>query len=295
MMFSLNNHQEIAAETKSTPGKSQPKGVNLRKSFHKRTNLLGLWLFLLLNIGGLGLVLVIQLVSLVYTGRIANKPEAVLVEKADGRAVLVDAIPSYHRTPKAIQRFTSDILTAMFTITPLSQSTQPFEQTGAPDPGIKVAQVSGTGNDRVSVNAYVAVLAAVSPEFRDAFLAKLASITPSSAFNGNTQVLFKLDFLGEPIPVEGKPGEWTITVVGARYIVAGDSSPQTVLKSLASQPFRQVFYLKSVTPQFDPLPNIATDLQKSIFSITQVGLQITKMIPLDTSTPQGGDFLELPN
>ena len=298
MMFSLkfafkkNNHHDIPSfsETKSNQGKGHKNVTNLRKSFDKRTNLLGLWVFLLLNIGGLGLVLVIQLISLVYTGRIANKPEAVLVEKSDGRGLLVEAIPSYHRTPKAIQRFTSDFLTAIFTITPISQPTRPSEKAGKLAPGIKVPNFSGTGNDLVTANAYVAVLGAVSPEFRDAFLTKLASITPTSAFNGNTQVFFKLDFLGEPLPVEGKKGEWTITVVGARYIVEGDSlrSPKTVLKSLESQPFRQVFYLKSVTPQFDPLPNISTDLQKSIFSITQIGLQITKMIPLDADTPQGG-------
>ena len=297
MMFSGNNQSKSTTSSvnQATQGKNSKKVTNLAKYFTKRTNLLGLWVFLLVNIGALGLVFVIQLVSLVYTGRIANKPEAVLVEKADGRAFLVEAIPSDQRSPKAIQRFTSDILSAIFTITPISP--QQGEKIGELDPGIKVAQVAGSGNDRVSTNAYVAVLAAVSPDFRDAFLAKLAAITPTGAFNGQTQVLFKVDFLGKPLPVEGKPGEWTITVVGARYILVGDSlrSAKTVLTNLESQPFRQVVYLQSVTPQFDPLPQISTDLQKSIFRITQIGLQITKMVPLDASTPRGGDFLELPN
>jgi hypothetical protein len=97
------------------------------------------------------------------------------------------------------------------------------------------------------------------------------------------------------MPIEGKPGQWTVTVVGARYLLDGDltrsSSP---LAQIEPQPFRQVLYLQSVNPQFDPLPDISSELQKEIFEITAIGLRIVKMAPLDTTVPRGGDFLELP-
>lgn len=281
--------QKLSPSEPETTG--QRALARLRGSFGKRNNLLGLWLFLLVNVGALGIVFLLQLVLLVQSGRIANKPAAVLVETSDGTGFLVDAIPASQRTPRAIQRFTSDILSALFTVSPIVAPGQPFEEQKLHG-GVRVQKQGESGNDRVSATAYVAAVAAVSPEFRDAFLNKLASITPPSAFSGDTQILFKLDFLGEPRPVGGNPGQWTITVIGARYIVEG--SQGNMLTSLEPQPFRQVIYLEAVAPQFDPIPEVSTDLQKSVAAITSTGLRITKMVPVDTSTPQGGDFLEIP-
>lgn len=285
-----------------TPGTPPPESgrsralKRLRSSFDKRTQVLGIWLFLLCNVGALGIVFLLQMVLLVQAGRIANKPEAVLVEQSDGTGFLVDAIPSSQRTPRALQRFTADILTALFAVSPIVEPAgEPFEKAQV-HAGIRVPK-DGTperGNDRVTANAYVAAVAAISPDFRDAFLAKLAALTPAGAFNGSTQVLFKLDYLGEPRPVEGKPGQWTITAIGARYIVEGGKTAGTTATSLQPEAFRQVVYLESVAPQFDPLEEISTDLQKAVFSIARTGLRIVKMVPLDTTAPQGGDFLELP-
>lgn len=159
--------------------------VKVRKSLDKHSNLWGIWAFLVLNLGGLGLVFILLVVNLLHTGRIANKPEAVLVEKSDGTGFLVDAIPASQRTPVALQRFTSDILTALFTVSPVVEGGQPkYPQ------GIKVPnQGDEGGNKRITVNAYAAAIAAISPEFRDAFLTKLAQITPQTAFTGNTQVI----------------------------------------------------------------------------------------------------------
>ena len=259
--------------------------AKVRQSFEKHSNLWGIWLFLVLNLGGLGLVFVLVVVNLLHTGRIANKPEAVLVEKSDGTGFLVDAIPASQRTPVALQRFTSDILTALFTVSPVVEGGQPkYPQ------GIQVPNQEG-GNKRITVNAYAATIAAISPDFRDAFLSKLAQITPQTAFTGNTQVILKLDFLGEPIPLEGEPGKWTVTVVGSRYVISGDS---TSLSGLKPESLRQVVYLESVPPQFPALENLSTELQEDIWAITRIGLRIAKMVPLEASAPQGGDFLELP-
>lgn len=286
----------------SSPDRSSASVGHIRKSFEKRTNLLGLWAFLLLNLGVLTLVFGSNLIVLVQAGRIANKPGAVLVEQSDGRGFLVDAIPSSERTPKAIQRFTSDILTAIFTAAPIPASN--FSSGGLQsgksfDEGIRVPRAKdSSGGDKVTLNAYVAVMAAIAPEFRDAFLSQLATITPGSVFNGNTQIFFKIDFIGEPMPIEGKPGQWTVTVVGARYLIDGNNSSSSgssgSLSAIEPQPFRQVLYLESVNPQFSPLPDISMGLQKEIFKITEIGLRIIKMAPLDTTVPRGGDFLELP-
>ncbi len=273
--------------TKGTRGLSK-----IKTSLTKRQNLLGLWVFLVLNAGGLGLVFLLQLVQLVQIGRVANKPPATLVEKSDGTGFLADAIPASQRTPKALQRFTSDILTALFTVTPLIQGEGGLSTTSEIDPGIAISRSGGKGNTKVTVNAYVAAVAAIAPGFRDEFLEKLAEITPSTAFSGLTQVFFKIDFLGEPRPIEGQPDEWTITVVGTRYIIE-DQGGQT-RRSPEPQPLRQVIYLKSVAPQFNPLPDISTDIQRQIGSISAIGLRITKMVPIDSTNPQGGDYLELP-
>ena len=271
--------------TRQEKSKNSQTLAKVRQSFDKHSNLWGIWGFLVLNLGGLGLVFVLLVVNLLHTGRIANKPEAVLVEKSDGTGFLVDAIPASQRTPMAIQRFTSDILTALFTVSPLVEGGQPkYLQ------GIKVPNREG-GNKRITVNAYAATIAAISPDFRDAFLSKLAQITPQTAFTGNTQVILKLDFLGEPIPLEGEPGKWTVTVVGSRYVISDNS---TSLSGLKPESLRQVIYLESVPPQFPTLENMSTELQQDIWAITRIGLRITKMVPLDASAPQGGDFLELP-
>lgn len=299
-MFKLFGHKNDNVSN-SNADRSQISLQHIRKSFEKRTNLLGLWAFLLLNLGVLALVFGSNLIVLVQAGRIANKPGAILVEQSDGTGFLVDAIPATQRTPKAIQRFTSDILTAMFTAAPIlpNQSSSQrlgFESKGQLEMGIRVPKSGNSeGGDRVTVSAYVVVMGAIAPEFRDAFLSRLATITPQGVFTGNTQILFKIDFIGEPIPIEGKPGQWTVTVVGARYILDGDlASSSNPLSQIEPQPFRQVLYLQSVNPQFEPLPDISTELQKEIFEITAIGLRIVKMAPIDTTIPRGGDFLELP-
>ncbi|MDV3002839.1 MAG: hypothetical protein N5P05_004494 (plasmid) [Chroococcopsis gigantea SAG 12.99] len=296
MLFKLRGGKPARV---SEPDRSSASMGHIRKSFEKRTNLLGLWAFLLLNLGVLALVFGSNLIVLVQAGRIANKPGAVLVEQSDGRGFLVDAIPSWSRTPKALQRFTSDILTAIFTAAPIPASN--FSPGGLESgksfhEGIRVPRAKdSSGGDKVTLNAYVAVMAAIAPEFRDAFLSQLATITPGSVFSGNTQIFFKIDFIGEPMPLEGKPGQWTVTVVGARYLIDGNTSnSSSSLSGIEPQPFRQVLYLESVNPQFNPLPDISLGLQKEIFKITEIGLRIIKMAPLDTTVPRGGDFLELP-
>ncbi|PSF33328.1 hypothetical protein C7H19_20230 [Aphanothece hegewaldii CCALA 016] len=300
MSFKLFGHKNENVSS-ANADRSQISLQHIRKSFEKRTNLLGLWAFLLLNLGVLALVFGSNLIVLVQAGRIANKPGAILVEQSDGRGFLVDAIPATQRTPKAIQRFTSEDLTAMFTAAPISQKKSSsqrlgFESQGQFDAGIRVPKLKGSeGGDRVTVSAYVVVMGAIAPEFRDAFLSRLATITPQGVFTGSTQIFFKIDFIGEPIPIEGKPGQWTVTVVGARYILDGDlASSSNPLSQIEPQPFRQVLYLQSVNPQFEPLPDISTELQKEIFEITAIGLRIVKMAPIDTTIPRGGDFLELP-
>ncbi|ACB54335.1 conserved hypothetical protein [Crocosphaera subtropica ATCC 51142] len=265
---------------------------SLKGKLTKHQNLIGLWLFLLINVAGLGLVFALQLVQMVQIGRVANKPPATLVEKGDGTGLLTDAIPASQRTPRAIQRFTSDILTALFTVTPVLETQEGLTQGDGFDTGITIPRKEGNVNNRVTVNAYVASVAAIAPGFRDQFLSKLADITPPNSFNGTTQVLFKIDFLGNPIPVDGKSDEWTVTVVGTRYIIESQSGGSR--RSPEPEPFKQVIYLKSVNPQFNPLPEISTNIQERVADITKIGLQITKMTPLDTTTPQGGDFLELP-
>ena len=260
---------------------------NLQGNFSKRSKLLGLWIFLCLNLGVLSLSFLLQLLNLVHIGRVANKPAAVLVENSNGTGSLVSAIPASQRTPKALQRFTSDLLTAMFQVSPV------VEGKGAAKNGIKVPNLEGGSSNKVTVNAYTAVLAGVSPQFRDSFLTKLAGITPQTAFSGGqTQVIFKIEFLGEPLPVEGEEGKWTVTVVANRYLI--DENPDS-LRSLKPEQFKQTIYLESVPPQYSPLQGVNTQIQQDIARITEIGLRIYKMVPINATTPQGGDFLELPN
>ncbi len=294
MLSSFRKGNKETAPDGAASTESDQKLKDLKGKLTKHSNLIGLWAFLLLNAGGLTIVIVLMLVQLVQIGRVANKPPATLVETRDGKGLVVEAMPSTSRTDKAIQRFSYDILGALFTVAPIIIDNDGLSNTGGFDPGVKISLDDGKGNNRVTQNAYIAAMGGLAPGFRDEFLEKLAELYPPGAFNGTTQILFKIDYMGEPIPVKGTVDEWTVTVIATRYVI-DSSGVGRGYQIPEPTPFRQVLYLKSVPPQFDPLPELSTSFQEAIFDITSIGLQITKMVPYDSSAPQGSDYLQLPN
>lgn len=292
-MLGLLTKNKKKKEDTNEPSLTEEKVQKLKKKIGKHSNLYGIWIFLSLNIGVTSILSLLVFVNLIQTGRVANKPPATLVEDREGRGILVSPVGSTQRTPKAIKKFTADILGALFTVSPMLKSSDGLQEQETFDPGIKIEKGNSQGPDRVTQNAYMAAIGGMAPGFRDEFLKKLTELYPPGTFNGTSQAFFRISYMGEPIRLDGKSDEWTVTVVGMRYTINTNISGNG-FSAPSPSPFRQVIYLKSVSPQVNPLPNIATEIQNSIFDITSIGLQITKMVPLEASAAQGSDFLHTP-
>ena len=132
--------------------------------------------------------------------RLANQATPTLVQQVDGRAFTVRPADSLHREPEVIRRLVSDWAVMTFTWGKL-----PNDQSPVVDEGVEVV-----GQKRVPTSAWEASFA-LSPDFRDAFLQKLAiKVVPETVFEG-----FRLG--------GADPAAYFIASGGGRRILAGGS------------------------------------------------------------------------
>lgn len=211
------------------------------------------------------LVLLIQGAML---SRLSRQPPPSLVQLTDGRAVRVATLRNLDRTPEAIKHFVGETMVLMFnwsgTLPPSASSSQ--KNVPLPDPGIPIKTAGiGSGSQKVTTASWEATFA-LSENFRPEFLQKLASLTPSSIFSGDTQVLLVVTHLSEPEQLE--PGRWKVKMVANLLTFQkGDNAGRAIA-------FNKDIYLQAIDTPPLPLPEGVSSLHRTAYQTRQAGLEI---------------------
>lgn len=220
-----------------------------------------------------------QALTLIWIARLARKPPPSLVQMLDGKPVEVSAIDSTVRTAETIQKFTSDMMTLLFSARgTISREDEP-SQTKL-DEGVELSGLPIEGrNKKIPTAAYEASFA-LSEDFRAEFLTNLAEMTPPLVFRGQTQTRLIIRHLSPPEPVLNDRGE----VIAGEYLVKmiadlliftpTNRAGQTI-------PVNKKIYLRTVHPHSLPLPDSASQLEREIYRIRTAGLEIYRLSDLD--------------
>lgn len=216
-----------------------------------------------------------QAFTLIWVSRLAKKPAPSLVQMLDGKTVEVSAVSSKVRTPETIKKFTSDIMTLLFSARGvISREDNPSET--QVDKGVELSGLPIEGrNKRIATPAYEASFA-LSEDFRGEFLTNLAEITPPLVFNGKTRTMLIIRHLSDPKPAlndrgEQVEGEYVVKMIADMLMF---TNTDTVGKTI---PVNKEIYLRSVYQHSLPLPNDATQLEKEIYRIRTAGLEIYRI------------------
>ncbi len=220
-----------------------------------------------------------QAVTLIWLSRLAKKPAPSLVQMLDGKTVEVSALPSKKRTPDTIKKFTSDIMTLLFSARGVISREDESTETQL-DEGVELSGLPIQGrNKRIATPAYEASFA-LSEDFRGEFLTNLAEITPPMVFRGKTQTMLIIRHLSDPKPIvnhlgEEIEGEYVVKMIADMLIF---TTTNTVGKTI---PVNKEIYLRSVFEHSLPLPDDATQLEREIYRIRTAGLEIYHISEFD--------------
>ncbi|MFB2834227.1 hypothetical protein [Floridanema evergladense] len=222
----------------------------------------------LFAIGTFGLHIVSLLALVLLYGSFSNlarKEPPSLVQLDTGRSITVAPLSSKERTPKVISRFVVDTLTLMMNWSGTLPATTVEEATKPKlDPGVKV------GNGKVSTSSWQASFA-LSEDFRKEFLVKLAQLTPSGVFNGNTQVT--LVPLEVQVPQQISEGKWKIKIVANLMVFERSENLGNMI------PFNKEVFVQAVEAP-DP-PADTTGMASVIYAVRSSGLEITAIRDLE--------------
>ena len=252
--------EEEVSETPKKKKSSIKNESSLRNSFG---------LLVLIAIGFSITSIVIQMILLIFSWNIANRPAPSLVQLASGESISVVPVGSKERTPEVIQTFVQNTMTMAFSWSGTIRDPETGGQ--IPDSGVMInTQINGRStNRRITTPAYESLFA-FELAFREEFLGTIATLTPEAIFNRGGQVAF--------IPVEiSTPqrigtGRWKITVISnLLFIRQGQPLGDLV-------PFNKEIYVRAVdTPNLNSLPKeiTANSLAETITKIRASGLEIT--------------------
>jgi hypothetical protein len=249
-----------------TKVKSGTKDLSWRDSF-------GFLVLICLGVGAISICL--QMLLLVNSFRIANKPAPTLVQLSTGESISVIPIGSGERTPEAIQKFVKDMLAMTFNWTGTIPNPDP-EKSGVqiPDSGVEITtQVNGRSMSRRITTAAYEALFAFEAGFRQEFLSQLASLTPEAIFNQEGQVAFIPLQISSPQRVAA--GQWKVTVI-SNLLFMRRGRP---LGDLV--PFNKEIYVRAVEPpSLDDLPEglISPSLAATVARMRASGLEITAIV-----------------
>jgi hypothetical protein len=131
------------------------------------------------------------------------------VQTTSGETIEIGLKDPSYRSPEVIKSFVGDTLYHIMTMTSYGadsaevSSLNPQRQKATP---VKV-KVSGASDGAITQTAWLAS-EALESKFADEFRAKLAEMTPPDVFTGAEEIILKIDYLKEPIPIENEKGEW---------------------------------------------------------------------------------------
>ena len=256
----------------------------VKSDLKPKKTLIGVWGFLIINLLLTGGLYLIELTALLQISKIANKPPATLVEKSDGTGMAVTPIASFERTDTAILQFVSEVVQNLFIATPLAYEEGSEEKAVGFDKGVEVTKAEGKGENLVTKRQYATVLAAFEKEFGEAFLEKLAEVTPKGVFNGTTQTMLRIDELIGPEKVKGKEGEWKVTVFG-RLVEFSSRSRNPDQAGNADSFIKEVF-VKAIPPQEVPVEEGLEEMQKKVNRLTKIGLVVTNIQNVEIKTTE---------
>lgn len=240
---------------------------------NSQANLLTIFIFItaILQV----LIFVQQGVTLIWLSRLAKKPPPSLVQMLDGKPVEVSAVGSKVRTAETIQRFTSDIMTLLFSARgTISRKDEPNRT--KLDEGVELSGLPIEGrNKRIPTPAFEASFA-LSEDFRAEFLTNLAEITPPLVFRGKIQTMLIIRHLSSPKPVVNDlgneiDGEYVVKMIADLLIFTPTNTAGETI------PVNKEIYLRSVYQYDQPLSDSATQLEREIYRIRTAGLEIYRL------------------
>ena len=223
------------------------------------------------------LILLQQTVATLWIAKLARKPPPSLVQMLDGKPVQVSATDAQVRTPETIKRFTSEMMTMLFS----ARGTLPSDDSSGEtknirDEGVELSGLSIKGrNKRIPTPAFEASFA-LSEDFRREFLADLAELTPPLVFTGNTQTMLVIRHLSEPKQIyndlgEVIAGEHLLEMIADLFVFTPTNRAGKTI------PVNKKIYLKAVHPHSHPLADGATEVEKAIYRIRTAGLEIYRL------------------
>ena len=205
---------------------------------------------------------------------VLNKKQFALVQLSSGETISARAVDPEERSDEVIRKFIYDTFIKMFNWDGIVQV---FNEKGEPitkqDFGVEVGKINNQSNSRVTSKAYDAAFAlSENGGFRAAFLKKLASITPTSIFNGDTQVSLIPRFISQPRQL--RDGKWEIDFIGTLVTFErSDNSGKGIT-------FNKTITLSSISnPEY--IPANTSELAKKIYATRRAGLEITEIVDLD--------------
>lgn len=216
------------------------------------------------------LSILVQIANYGATSNLARKEAPSLVQLADGDTVNVKALDPKERSAEVLKKFVSDSLIKMFNWDGLMQSNRDGEIFTKADPGVEIKLNNGTG--RVTTKAWEAAFALTEKEdFRASFLKKLASLTPSGAFNGSIQTSLVPRHVGEPKKIG--LGKWQVDIVATLVTFSKEDNAGSGIA------FNKTIIVQAInTPQSPPE---TTEIAQKIYQARKAGLEITEITDLD--------------
>lgn len=199
--------------------------------------------------------------------RLHNKKPPTLVQTTDGRAFRTKAISGDERSSEAIKGFVSVMMTQLFNWQ--GEVTTDSGET-IRDPGIAIDAEASSGTSQKVTTASATASMALAPDFRLAFLKRVAELTPLDVFNGRGQVVMVVEKVSEPVQLE--TGKWKLNVLAHLNVFGANSAPKEII------PFNREVVVEATTAPLIPEGN--TPLEQAIYTIRQAGLQITDIRPI---------------
>lgn len=186
-----------------------------------------------------------------------------LVQLENGKTIRAKEVSSSYRQPQTIKNFIEQIYTGLYTSDGyLPRLTLDDAVNPQPDPGI---EIEGQDGRKVATGTWEASFG-LEPKLRQETLAKLAEALPQSVFKQQKSLAIIINHIGEPIPIEGKPGHWKVNLVSTLIAFQDGQQLGKVI------PNNKRIYIRAVKPpQYGEFKNPLTEV---IAHVRQSGLEI---------------------
>ncbi len=230
----------------------------------------------IISLAGFSMAVLSLLFQFLNYGAISvlNKKQLALVQMSSGDTIFAKAVDQNQRSDEVIKKFVSDTFIKMFNWDGLVQT---FNNKAEPitkqDTGVEVGKFDAKSNTRVATKAYDAAFAlSENQDFRAAFLRKLASMTPSGIFAGDTQVSLIPRFISSPRQI--REGKWEVDFIGTLVTFSrSNNSGQGIT-------FNKTITLAAISNPQD-IPSNTSELAQKIYAARRAGLEIIEIADLD--------------